>query len=102
MEKDHLAKLAPVSKWGAEICILILEGSKIMNSKAPNLEELLQTLTSLWGALSSSLHLSRPLGRERCKEEDKARLAMKKDDWLTSVWIQECVDWAQEAHPDLG
>ena len=39
--------LATFEDQGMQICISILKGNKIMKSKAPNLEGLLQTLASL-------------------------------------------------------
>ena len=53
-----------------QICISILKGNKVMESKAPNLEGLLQTPVRCF---ISILHLSQlGGGRERCKDEDKA------------------------------
>jgi hypothetical protein len=46
--------LATSEDRGMQICISMLKCNKIMESKAPNLECLLQTLASLWDALSPS------------------------------------------------
>ena len=69
-----------------QIYISMLRASKVMESKAPK-------------CFISILHLSRPGGHERRKDEDKA-LFGDEERWLAhGMWIQECVDLAQEVDP---
>jgi hypothetical protein len=70
-----------------QICISILKGSKVMKSKAPNLEGLLQTPCEVLLSPSCTSHSQEDGGRERCKDEDKHFLAMRKD-----TVAHECVD----------
>jgi len=70
----------------------MLKGSKVIKSKAPNLEGLLQTPSEVPLSLSCTSH-----GQEEAvrgaRMKIKHFLAMRKDtEALTSVWIQECVD----------
>ena len=67
-----------------QIYISMLRGSKVMESKAPNLEGLLQTPVRCF---ISILYLSWP-DRERCKDEDKALLGNEES--YSSA--HECVD----------
>jgi hypothetical protein len=56
-----------------QICISILKGSKVMKSKAPNLEGLLQTPCEVLYLHLAPLTVRRTEG-VRCKDEDKALL----------------------------
>jgi hypothetical protein len=73
--------------WGMQICILILKDKKITESKACNLEGLLQTLAFLWGALSPSCtsHSQKTVRGARMKTNHF--FAMRKD-----IVAHECVD----------
>ena len=85
--------LATSEDQGMQIYISILKGSKVMESKAPNLEGLLQTPYEVL-----YLHLP-PLTTRRtgvvrgARMKRKHFLVMRKDIIvLMSVWIQECMD----------
>jgi hypothetical protein len=69
-----------------QICISMLKGSKVMKSKSPNFDGLLQTLASLWGALSPSC-TSHGQAVRGARMKTKHFLAMRKD-----TVAHKCVD----------